>query len=156
MGRFAIVRSITLALALVHTFPAGKHLVAFAAEPSWSEGWKGLGAAIAIVLYLLPVEAQMRGLAYLWRKWRSALRDAGVALAVVHLVPAIDHVPALVGAPNWADAWRGIGATLAVAWFLAPLRAQARLISFIGQLAQLPLAPVPVVRPLNTEREPRR
>jgi hypothetical protein len=153
MRRSAIVRFVTLALAFVHTFPARKHLAAFVVHPSWSEGWEGFGAVVAIALYLLPVRVQSRGLAFLWRERRCLLRVAGVALAVAHLVPAIDHVPALIGAPNWGDAWRGIGSTFAVVWFLAPLRAQAQLISILGQIARLRMAPAHIAPLQNAVRE---
>jgi hypothetical protein len=152
MRRSALLRAVTLALAFVHSFPARKHLLAFAADPSWSEGWKGIGAVFAIALYLLPVGVQSRSLAYLWRERRMLLRGAGILLAIVHLVPALDHVPALLAAPSWADAWRGIGATLAVAWFLTPLRMQAALISFVGRAPRLALAPVTAIE--NAVREP--
>jgi hypothetical protein len=56
MRRTAFLRTLTLALAFLHTLPARKHLVAFIAAPSWTEGWKGIGAAVAVALYLLPVE----------------------------------------------------------------------------------------------------
>jgi hypothetical protein len=154
MRRSAVVRTLTLALAFIHTFPARKHVAAFVADPSWSEGWKGFGAVFAIVLYLLPVGVQSRGLAFLWRERRVLLRAAGIALAVVHLVPAIDHVPAFLRAPTWGDAWRGLGSTLAVAWFLAPLRAQARLISFLGEMARLRLAAAPIAPVRHAVREP--
>ena len=44
MWRSVLLRAVTFALAFVHTFPARKHLLAFAASPSWSEGFKGFGA----------------------------------------------------------------------------------------------------------------
>jgi hypothetical protein len=154
MPRSAIVRALTLGLALIHSFPARKHLVAFAASPSWEEGWKGLGATVAIALYLLPVGVQAQGLALLWRKRRSLLRAAGIVLALAHLVPALDHLPAFFGAPNWADAWRGVGAMLAAAWFVAPLPTQARLISLLGRVARLKAAPAPFASIRNALREP--
>jgi hypothetical protein len=155
MRRSVILRVLTLALAFVHTFPARKHLLAFAASASWSEGLKGFGAAFAIALYLLPTDLQRRGLAFLWRERRVLLRAAGIALAAVHLVPAIDHVPAFFAAPSWADAWRGFGSSIAVAWFLVPLPLQARLLSFLGRVARLPPPhPVTVTAVPNAVREP--
>lgn len=155
MWRSVLLRAVTFALAFVHTFPARKHLLAFAASPSWSEGYKGFGAVFATALYLLPTGLQRRGLAFLWRERRVLLRAAGIALAAVHLVPAIDHVPAFLAAPSWADAWRGFGSAIAVAWLLAPMPLQARLISFLGRVARLP-SPVPVTVPVvpNAVREP--
>jgi hypothetical protein len=46
----------------------------------------------------------------------------------------------LLVAPTIADGWRGVGAVLAVAWFLAPVSAQARVVSFIGRLGRVPSA----------------
>lgn len=123
-GRFA-VRAALLGLAFVHTFPARKHLVLLFERPTLDEVWKGLGAAIAVGLYLLPLKTYVRVLGVVWSRWRVALVVAGWTLAVVHAVPAADHLPKLVAHPSWGDAWRGIGATLACAWFLAPLRLQA-------------------------------
>jgi hypothetical protein len=155
MRRIAVIRTLTFALAFIHTFPARKHLGAFAADPSWSEGWKGVGAVVAIALYLLPVHVQSRGLAFLWRERRVLLSTVAVVLAIVHLVPALDHVPALLREPTWGDAWRGIGSAIAVAWFLAPLPAQARLISWLGRVARLQLPRVPAAAPIATAvREP--
>jgi hypothetical protein len=153
MRRSVILRAVTFALAFIHTFPARKHLLAFAEAPSWTEGLKGFGAAFAIALYLLPTDVQRRGLAFLWRERRVLLRAAGIVLAAVHLVPAIDHLPAFLAAPTWGDAWRGFGSALAVAWFLAPLPAQARLVCFLGRAARLPL-PAPVSAVPDAVRDP--
>jgi hypothetical protein len=150
--RSVVLRAVTLAFAFMHTFPARKHLLAFAAAPSWSEGWKGFGALFAIGLYLLPLEVQRRGLAILWLERRVLLRAAGIVLAVVHLVPAIDHLPAFLATPTWADAWRGAGATFAVAWFLVPLRAQARAICLLGRAARARPASLSAMH--NAVREP--
>jgi hypothetical protein len=137
MRRTAVLRLITLGLALVHTFPARKHLLAFFATPSLSEAWEGFGALLAIALYLLPVHVQARALTALWREHRGLLRACGVLLAVVHAVPAADHLPRFVESLSWADAWRGLGSTVAVAWFLAPLTQQRRVIAALARLARL-------------------
>ncbi len=136
MRRPALLRAVTLALAFVHTFPAQKHLLAWIHDPSLSEGWKGFGALFAVGLYLLPLRLHVAGLRALWRERRGVLRVAGVVLAIVHAVPALDHLPRFVTLGHWADAWRGIGASLAVAWFVAPLRAQATVIAAIGRIAR--------------------
>jgi hypothetical protein len=130
MASTTLVRLATWTLAIVHSFPARKHLAALIEAPSFDEAWKGIGALIAIVLYLLPVRVQARALTALWRHWRGVLRVGALVLLVVHAVPALDHLPRFLSAGSWHDAWRGIGATLAVLWFLAPLRAQARMISW--------------------------
>jgi hypothetical protein len=143
MRRSVLLRAVTLALAFVHTFPARKHLALFVAAPSWSEGWKGIGALAAIGLYLLPVSLQARGLALLWQRRAWLLRVAGVVLAVAHAVPASDHLPRFFATGGLGDAWRGIGAAFAVVWFLAPLRVQARL---LAELARW-LRPSPSAKP---------
>lgn len=135
-GRRLIVRAITLGLAIVHTFPARKHIGAFLERPSFSDGWEGLGALIAIGLYCLPVAVQARALAALWRRRRGFLRAAGLLLAAVHAVPACDHLPRLVALGRWGDAWRGGGALLAVLWFIAPLQLQARAIALLGRVGR--------------------
>jgi hypothetical protein len=141
MGRSMLIRIGTLVLACVHTFPATKHLAAFAHSPSLSEGWKGFGALGAICLYLLPLRSQVRLLRVLWHR-RRALAVLTWVLAAVHAVPAFDHLPRFLGAPSWADGWRGIGAALAVTWFLAPVATQGRVIAAIGSLARV-LGPTP-------------
>jgi hypothetical protein len=127
----------TLALAFVHTFPARKHLLAFFERPSLEEAWEGFGALLAIALYLLPVRVQARALTSLWREHRGLLRAGGVLLAVVHAVPALDHLPRFAHSLTWADAWRGFGSAAAVAWFLAPLPLQRRVIVAFARLACL-------------------
>jgi hypothetical protein len=127
----------TLALAFVHTFPARKHLLAFFDKPSFAEGWEGFGALLAIVIYLLPVPVLVRALTALWRHHRGVLRAGGVLLAVVHAVPALDHVPRLVESVNWGDAWRGLGSSVAVVWFLLPVTLQGRVVAALARLARL-------------------
>jgi Carbohydrate family 9 binding domain-like len=125
LGAGVAVRGALVALALVHTFPARKHVGLFLQHPSWEEGWKGFGAVIAIAIYLLPLKVYVRALGFLWARSRIALALGGWVLAAVHAVPAGDHLPRLLAEPTWGDAWRGVGAALACAWFLAPLRVQA-------------------------------
>jgi hypothetical protein len=136
MRRTAFLRTLTLALAFLHTLPARKHLVAFIAAPSWTEGWKGIGAAVAVALYLLPVKVQARALQLLWGRRAFVLRALGIVLAVAHAVPATDHLPRLVASFTFGDAWRGIGAAIAVVWFVAPLRAQARVVAALAHFVQ--------------------
>ncbi len=136
MSSTALVRLVTWTLAFIHTFPARKHLAAFLVAPSLDEGWKGLGALAAIALYLLPVRVQTRALVALWQRRRSVLRAAALLLVAVHAVPAFDHVPRLLESGLWEDAWRGLGASLAMAWFLAPLSMQARTVGALVQLGR--------------------
>jgi hypothetical protein len=142
MQRAALLRVLTLTLAFVHTFPARKHLAAFFVAPSLVEAWKGFGALFAIALYLLPVATQARGLTLLWKHRSRALRAAGLALAVGHAVPALDHLPRLIATWTFADAWRGLLSATAVIWFATPLHAQARLLAWLARAARLrPILP---------------
>jgi hypothetical protein len=134
----------TLALAFVHSFPARKHLLAFFEKPSLAEAWEGFGALLAIVLYLLPVGVLARALTTLWRRHRGVLRACGVLLAVVHAVPAVDHLPRLVESVNWGDAWRGLGSAVAVVWFLSPVTLQGRVVAALARLARLRPPRLPV------------
>jgi len=132
-----LLRLSTFALAYVHTFPARKHLIAFYERPSWMEAWEGFGALFAVALYLLPVSVQARALTTLWQERRPVLRACGLLLALVHAVPAADHLPRFIAAAGWADGWRGLGSTFAVAWFLAPLPLQATVIASFARLGRL-------------------
>lgn len=136
--RPALLRALTLGLAFVHTFPAWRHLVLFFARPSWDEAWKGFGALLAIAIYLFPPRHQARALATLWRRRRTLLTSAGWLLTVVHLVPALDHVPRFLGRPSWGDAWRGFGSAVAALWFAAPLPWQMRLVGSLRSACALP------------------
>ena len=126
--RIPPLRLATWTLAFVHTFPARAHTAAFLEKPSLGDAWKGFGGILAVGIYLLPVGIQARALTALWRKRRSLLRAGALLLALVHAVPAFDHLPRWLASGSWADAWRGVGASLAVAWFLAPLAVQTRAI----------------------------
>jgi hypothetical protein len=137
MRRTAVVRVATFALAFVHTFPARNHITAFLGRPSFAEGWEGLGALAAVGLYGLPVAVQARMLAALWRRRRAVLRAAGLLLAMAHVVPASDHLPRFFESGRWYDAWRGLGSTLAVIWFLAPLPLQGRAIAALARFANI-------------------
>ncbi len=137
MRRSVLFRALTLALAFVHTFPAQKHLVALLHTPSFGEAWKGIGALCAVALYLLPLPVQVRGLRLLWQKRRGLLRAGGFVLAIAHAVPASDHIPRFIASGHWADAWRGVGSAIALAWFLAPLRTQAAVIGALGRLSRI-------------------
>jgi hypothetical protein len=124
------LRAALLVLAFVHSFPARKHLLAFVAAPSLEEAWKGIGAACAIALYLAPIAWHVRALGFLWSRARFVLALGGVALALAHAVPALDHLPRLVAEPSLADAWRGLGSFAAFVWFLLPLPVQGRALAF--------------------------
>jgi hypothetical protein len=137
MRRRRLLRLLTALLAIAHTFPAKKHLALFFAAPSLAEAYKGFGALAAVVLYLLPVGLQARGLTFLWHEQRRVVRLLGLALAAIHAVPAFDHVPRLLSSPTWADAWRGVGTTLAVVWFLLPLRRQGAALAALARIANL-------------------
>ncbi len=113
------LRLIALGLAAMHLLPATHHIGDFVRSPSTSDAWKGFGAVFAVIALALPVRFQARIAKTLWthRAWGMAI---SLLLVVAHLVPAADHVPKLVTSLAWSDAWRGIGASIAIAWFIAP------------------------------------
>ena len=130
----SLLRIATLVLAWVHMFPARHHLALFFTHPSLSEAWKGIGALVAVGLYVLPPATQGRLLVRLWKvRIRSlpALSVLSLALVAAHCVPAADHMPKFLAAASWGDGWRGFGSTLAALWFLAPLSFQARLLGML-------------------------
>lgn len=124
----SVVRIAMWLLAVIHMFPATKHVAQFVHAPSLGEAWKGFGAAGACALYLLPPARAGAFLLSLWRSAPRAIAALGWLLAFVHLVPAADHLPRFLAQPTWADGWRGIGSTLAAAWFVAPVDVQARVV----------------------------
>ncbi len=124
MRKDAVLRFCMLSLAWAHTFPATKHLSAFAESPSLEEAWKGFGSAAAVIIYLLPVTWIARALITTWRRHRAALSVAGWVMAIAHLVPAADHLPRLLASPSWGDAWRGLGSSISAAWFVLPVPTQ--------------------------------
>jgi hypothetical protein len=134
--RIPPLRIATWALAIVHTFPARTHMAAFFEKPSLADAWKGFGGVLAVGLYLLPIGVQARTLTALWRQHRSLLRAGALLLVLVHAVPAFDHLPRWLASGGWGDAWRGVGASLAVAWFLAPPSAQARAVRALAHAAR--------------------
>ncbi len=119
MGRKTYLRGITLALAAMHSLPARHHLADFFAGPNPADAWKGFGALGAIALLVLPQRIQARLATLVWK-----YRLIGVVIAVAHVVPALDHLPKLFAAFTFGDAWKGIGATIAILWFLAPRAVQ--------------------------------
>jgi hypothetical protein len=148
MHRSALVRLLTLVMAVVHTFPARKHLAALVAAPSVTESWKGIGALAAIAFYLLPVRMQARIMASLWRDHRWSLRAAGLMLAAAHLVPAWDHLPRFVAAPSWYDGWRGLLTAAAVVWFVVPLPQQAVALAALARIGRIATLAVSRTEPL--------
>ena len=140
-SRWWALTLLSTGLAFIHLFPARKHLALFFEAPSLGEAWKGFGAVLAIAFLALPRALQGRLLARIWRQRRLA-SALGLVLAVVHLVPAVDHVPAFLASWTWGDAWRGLGACAAALWFVSPLRAQARLM----RAFRVGVRPGPLVR----------
>lgn len=137
------LRILLVGLGLVHMLPASKHLAALAAQPSFGDAWKGPGAAVAVILYFLPPVRQARLLGALARRGRLALSIAGFVLVAVHLVPALDHVPAFVRAPSFGDGWRALGTTIACLWFALPVALQGRCVAAL----RAPSPRAPRVRP---------
>jgi hypothetical protein len=116
-------------LAFAHTFPATRHIGLFLREPGLNEAWKGFGSAIAVLVFLASPRKLARIIGRLWTERQALAKVLAYALVVAHMVPALDHVPRFVAAPNWADAWRGFGAVLASAWWTLPVPAQGRVIA---------------------------
>ncbi len=108
----------SVGLALLHTLPARHHVADMLARFNAADAWKGIGASVAVALLLVPVRRQARVIALL--RGAHLLVLASLVLVVVHLVPAFDHVPKLLAAPNFADGWRALGSCLAIVWFGAP------------------------------------
>jgi hypothetical protein len=131
-ARTSALTLISFGLAFVHLFPARKHLGLFVEAPSLGEAWKGFGAVAAIIFLALPRGLQATLVTKIWRQRRLA-SALGFVLAVAHVVPALDHLPAFLASLTWADAWRGLGASMAVLWFASPVRAQARLMALVAR-----------------------
>lgn len=126
-----VVRAAMILFAWIHLQPAVKHLTLFARTPSIDEAWKGFGAVVACALYLQSPARVAAWLVALSRRAPALVWGVGWLLAVVHLVPAVDHVPKLIAQPSWGDGWRGVGSAFAVAWFAAPVSTQARVMGFV-------------------------
>jgi hypothetical protein len=121
------LRAVMVLVGLAHSLPASKHLALFLGSPSLAEAWKGFGALAAMAIYLLASpSAVAAALLAVHRRSPRALSVAGLLLAAAHAVPALDHVPAFLAHPSFADGWRGFGSLAAALWFIAPLPAQAR------------------------------
>jgi hypothetical protein len=123
---------LSFGLAFVHLFPAQKHLGLFFESPSVGEAWKGFGAVAAILFLALPRGRQVGFVTALWRRRRLA-SALGLGLAIVHAVPALDHVPAFLASFTWADAWRGLGSLAAMLWFASPVRFQGRVMAVVAR-----------------------
>ena len=134
MARTTPLRLLTAVLAGLHVLTARHHLGDFFAHPSLADAWKGVGAAAAVALLALPTRVLARIASALWRR-RALGAAVAVGLAVVHLVPATDHLPRLARALSFGDAWRGIGAAIAIAWFLAPRALQLGVVRRLAQRA---------------------
>jgi hypothetical protein len=133
-ARWLILRLATLGLAAVHAFPATHHLARLVQAPGLGEAWKGIGATFAVGFYLLPPRLHARVLARAWRSARPLLIATGWVLAVVHLIPAADHLPKFIAEPSWGDAWRGFGSAAAALWMCLPIEHQARAIGWLNGL----------------------
>jgi hypothetical protein len=118
MRRFTTWTVASVGLALLHTLPARHHLADMLAAFNASDAWKGIGATIAVVLMIVPVRRQARVIGIL--RHARLLSLAAALLVVVHLVPAIDHVPKFFASPTFGDGWRALGSCLAILWFMAP------------------------------------
>jgi hypothetical protein len=65
---------------------------------------------------------------------------ASIALALLHTLPARHHLQDMVTAFSASDAWKGIGATIAVFLLVIPVRQQARIMAVFRQAHLLALA----------------
>jgi hypothetical protein len=126
---------LALGLAAMHLLPARHHLGDFLVAPSVGDAWKGFGAALAVLVLMLPTGVQARLARMLWKH-----RVAGVvmssALAVAHLVPATDHVPKLLVHITWGDGWRAVGSSVAVVWFVLPRGMQLEVVRVLARVAK--------------------
>lgn len=59
-----VLSSAAFALAAAHVVPALDHIPRFMATPSWSDGWRAAGAAIAAAWFALPMRSQGRVVAF--------------------------------------------------------------------------------------------
>src|SRR6185312_6152414 len=123
MTRTTPLRWITIGLAAMHVLPARHHLGDFFANPSLGDAWKGFGAIFAIGLLAMPTRVLARIGSALWKR-RVLGAIVAFGLAVVHAVPAADHLPRLAHAWSFADGWRGVLTLVAIVWFVAPRVAQ--------------------------------
>ena len=118
MRRFTPWTIVCIGLALLHTLPARHHIEEMLASFDLGDAWKGIGAVIAVMLLVLPVRWQARAIGAFRRARLLGL--AAALLVVVHLVPALDHVPKVLASPSFSDGWRALGSCIAVLWFGAP------------------------------------
>ena len=123
----ARIRPLLLGLAVMHVLPATHHGRDLLAAPNAGDAWKAIGASAAVLLLTMPTPWLMKLVRRTQSRWHT-VSVAATLLAIAHVVPAADHLPKLLASPSWADAWRGVGATLAVAWFASPRALQLRLV----------------------------
>jgi hypothetical protein len=121
------IRPLLLGLALMHLLPVTHHGRELLAAPSLGDAWKTVGASAAVLLLAMPTPWLMKLVGRTLNRGRT-VSVLATLLAIAHVVPAADHLPKLLASPNWGDAWRGIGAALAVTWFASPRALQLRLV----------------------------
>src|SRR5438552_3549234 len=112
-SRSSRLRSTATSGRAMRRWPTGRAAASARSAPSLADAAKGIGAALAVALIALPHAWQARALSLLWRR-RRLLAALGFALAAVHVVPVVEHLPAFFASGTWADAWRGLGALAAV------------------------------------------
>ena len=120
------IRPLLLGLALMHLLPATHHGRDLLAAPTVSDAWKAIGAVLAVGLLAMPAPWLVK-LVGRTSRWHT-VSIVATLLAIAHVVPAADHLPKLFASPTWPDAWRGLGAAIAVAWFASPRALQLRLV----------------------------
>jgi hypothetical protein len=115
----------------MHILPARHHLAQLVVQPSLPDAWKGAGAALAVAFLMLPTRSQAK--LFVLLRGRAFITIAALALVLVHLVPASDHIPRFVSSPSFADGWRAAGTLVAVTWFAAPRTFQFAILRLLGR-----------------------
>lgn len=64
-SRARLLFGVTAGVVAAHLVAAVDHLPALVARPSWSDGWRGLGSAVAVVWFIAPTNVQGRVVGFL-------------------------------------------------------------------------------------------
>ncbi len=139
MNHIKPFRVIAVSLAALHVLPARHHLADMFARFNGADAWKGIGAAIAVAFLLLDCRVHSRVIAT-FKKNPPLLPLGAALLVIVHLVPAIDHVPKFFAHVNFADGWRALGASIAIMWFASPRAFQLAVVRLLNQRVRGSLA----------------
>jgi hypothetical protein len=58
--RRGALRALGVGLAAAHAVPALDHLPRFIGAMSWADGWRGIGASLAVLWFATPLPVQAR------------------------------------------------------------------------------------------------